>query len=154
MVKDKHFGSDCPPSVGVHHVDDLSRRSIEQAVSSALISPEPVQIIFRSPWQHTSEQLREEYRIEQRRRRLFQRAVNDDWTTSELYTAINNGCRIGRVYVLRPCGPFRCTVSSAPFPAAHRAGASTGTRKVLPSLGVSSLDCRGANAPAFLGHGA
>lgn len=42
--------------------------------------------------------------------------------------------------------------SIAAFPAAHRAGASTGTRKVLPSLGVSSLDCRGANAPAFLGR--
>ena len=154
MVKDKHFGPDCPPSIGAYHVDDLSRRSMEQAASRVLISPDPVQINFRLPSQNISKRQREEDRIEQRRFRLVQRAVHDDWTTSELYTAINNGCRIGRVYVLRPCGPFRCTVSSASFPAAHRAGASTGTRKVLPSLGVSSLDCRGANAPAFLGKSA
>ena len=109
----RHFQSKWLPAGSVNQVDDLSHRSIEQAVANALRSPQPVQIVFRSPWQHTSEQLREERRFGARARRLRDRADREEWTSSDLYTAMNNGCRIGRVTLrrngLHPIQPIELT---------------------------------------------
>lgn len=84
-------------------------------------------VAWRLPWCLPSvSELREERRVGQRARRLRDRAEGEGWTRPELYTAINNGCRIGRVVRIEKApvdegSSFMCETSAREFVARQHA---------------------------------